>query len=100
MKSPARSILALTLIATTLCAGRLFASDAGTQPQSRVATEKLVERLTRGLSRSIGRTAMATRLMVQPRSAALVQPKQIARDQIAQSACLSPLKIALPPPAL
>jgi hypothetical protein len=97
MKHRTRYILALTLVATTLCAGRLFASDQNTRTESRISTEKLVARLTRSFSRTVSRSP----LVVQRRlTLPIAQPIVIVSTARDHTIALSPLQSNLPPPLL
>jgi hypothetical protein len=95
MKNRTRYVLALTLVATTLCASRLFASDQNSRSETRVSTEKLVARLTRSFSQVVTRSP----LLVQRRMAApIVQPILIVSTARVHCIAISPLQANLPPP--
>jgi len=97
MKHRARSIIVLTLVATTLCAGRLFASGPNSGPESRLPSEKLTARITRSLSRTVCRNP----LVVQRRMASpIAQPILLVTDQRSHAVLLSPFQFRLPPPLL
>jgi hypothetical protein len=98
MKYRARSIIALTLVATTLCAGRWFTTAPAAGPESRLPSEKLVARITRGLSRTVCRNPI---VVVQRRlGSPVVQPPVPACVDVFRSTPLSPFRFGLPPPLL
>jgi hypothetical protein len=101
MRNRARSIIALTLVATTLCAARLFASGPNAGPESRLPSEKLVARLTRSISRTMGRNALQHPQLVQrPMAcAATTAPVLVSIDR-PHSTALDPFQYRLPPPLL
>jgi hypothetical protein len=95
MKHRSRYVLAITLVATTLCADRLFASDRALQPESRQPMEKLVARLTRSFSQVVPRSP----LVVQRRlTASLPTPVVVVSTARTFSLPLSPFQFRLPPP--
>jgi hypothetical protein len=95
MKHHTRYLLALTLVATTLCAGRLFASDQTQRGDSKAVTEKLVARLTRSFSRTVSQNP----LIVQRRLASpMTQPLLVVSTDRVHSIALSPFESRLPPP--
>jgi hypothetical protein len=99
MKYRARSIITLTLVATTLCAGRWFMSGPNDGPESRLPSERLVARITRGLSRTVGRNPI---VVTQRRmSSPVAQPPVLVSVQgLHSTAGLSPFQFRLPPPLL
>ena len=95
MKHRTRYALALTLVATTICAGHLFASDRNTRTESRVATEKLVARLTRGFSAAVSRCPLVVQ---QRRTTPVAAPLITVSTARWHSVALSPFESNLPPP--
>jgi hypothetical protein len=97
MNRRTRYLLALTLVATTLCAGRLFASDRTDRADTKPATEKLVARLTRCFSHTVSRTP----IIVHRQWAAPITTLAVMTPQpCTHSTTLSPLQSNLPPPAI
>ena len=96
MKHRTRYALALTLVATTLCAGRLFASDQKTGSDTKI-TEKLVTRLTRSFSHAVARSPIIVqRRMTMP----VVQPVFDVSTDRNYCIALAPFESNLPPPAV
>jgi hypothetical protein len=92
-----RYILALTLVATTLCADRLFASNRALEPEARQPMEKLVARLTR----TFGHVVSPKPLVVERRIAVcLPTPVVVTSTDRAFSLPLSPFEFRLPPPVV
>jgi hypothetical protein len=97
MKLRPRYILALTLVATTLCAGRLFASDQNTQSEARLLSEKFVARITKSFSRIVSRGPV----LVQQRTASPIpQLIVVISTDRSLSLNLSPCQFRLPPPSI
>jgi hypothetical protein len=95
MKHRTRYLLALTLVATTLCAGRLFASEQAQRGESKAVTEKLVARLTRSFSRTVSQNPLVVQRQL---VSAPTQPLLIVATDRAHSIALSPFESRLPPP--
>jgi hypothetical protein len=97
MKHRSRYVLALTLVATTLCADRLFASDRSLAPETRQPMEKLVARLTRTFGHVVSRKP----LVVERRMAvSLPMPVVVISTDRGFSLPLSPFESRLPPPVV
>jgi hypothetical protein len=98
MKHRSRYLLALTLVATTLCADRLFASNQNApRPETRLPSEKLVARLTRSFRQVVPRSPlMAQRQNTAPTPVSVVF---ISTDR-AFDLPLSPNQFRLPPPQM
>jgi hypothetical protein len=95
MKKRTGYLLALTLVATTLCAGHLLAAGPGVQPEARLASEKLVARLTKSFSRTVSHSP----LIVERRMAGpLAHPLVFVSTDRLHCIDLSPLQLHLPPP--
>jgi hypothetical protein len=95
MKHRPRYILALTLVATTLCAQRLFASDGSVRVESKQQSERLVARLTRGLSQAVRQNPLIVRYGI---TTPPPRPESIATQTDASSPSLSIVQLPLPPP--
>ncbi len=94
MNHRTRYVLALTLVATTLCAGHLFASDQKSPTETRV-TENLVARLTRSFSHVVCRTP----IVVQQRIASPVtHPLLVISTECDHCITLLNFQLNLPPP--
>jgi hypothetical protein len=97
MKHGSRYVLVFTLVATTLCAERLLASDPAIRLDARQPAEKLVSRLTRSFGQAV-------------RQSPLVVQRQLATPAVTQvafvsTARLNPVELSapqypLPPPQL
>jgi hypothetical protein len=97
MKHRSRYVLALTLVATTLCADRLFASERALTPEARQPMENLVARLTRTFGRVVSRKPIVVeRRIAAPLPVSVVV---ISTDRVF-SLPLSPFEFRLPPPVM
>jgi len=97
MKHRSRYVLALTLVATTLCADRLFASNRALGPEIRQPMENLVARLTRTFGHVVSRTPMVTERRM---AVSLPTPAVVICTDRAFSLPLSPFEFRLPPPVV
>jgi hypothetical protein len=95
MKTRTGYLLALTLVATTLCAGRCFDAGPGVQPEARLGSDKLVARFTRSFSRTVSHSPL---IAEQHRAGPITQPKVLIVTDRAHNIPLSPLQLHLPPP--
>jgi hypothetical protein len=95
MKHRPRYVLALTLVATTLCAQRLFASEGRIDPKPQ--SERLVARLTRGLSQVVRQNPLIVRYAVACQSP---RPQAITCQIESASPILTVPQLPLPPPSL
>jgi hypothetical protein len=98
MRYRARYLLAVTLVATALCADRATATVADARPQIGQLAEKLVARLTRSFRRTVPTVSMFAerRTGLPANSVRSIQLCQAARRRFE----LSPHQFPLPPPAL
>ncbi len=97
MKHSSRYVLALTLVATTLCADRLFASDQLSRVETRPAAERLVARLTRGFGHIVPHTPLVVQRHM---TSTLPGPMVVIATHPAFCLALSPLQFRMPPPTL
>jgi hypothetical protein len=97
MKHRSRYVLALTLVATTLCAQRLFASEGSARIDSKPQSERLVARLTRGLSRVVRQHPLIVRCGI---ASIPARPQTITTQIVTIPPTLSSAQYPLPPPQL
>ena len=94
----ARYVLAVTLVATALCADRATAAVIDARPQLGQLAEKLVARLTRSFSQTVPTISVFAEHRV-GLPANSVRPVQFCQT-VGPRILLLPFQFCLPPPAL
>jgi hypothetical protein len=95
---PSRRILAITLVASALCADRALAASPALRPQVASVAGRLVSRLSVTLRRVVP-SAKVYQTRREGASAPFVQPRlEVERPVGSLAMRLSPLILRLPPP--